>query len=125
MSRTGSRSRFRTTRSSQGCSLNACRASEPCLNAANPRISYRIASFDLVNETVKSLAGPAKYNVWSSAITTGGFATVSPGGSDASNTIAVDSAEWARTPAKGVMIVTLDNANGETQAQLLPVEIKK
>jgi subtilisin family serine protease len=102
-----------------------CRAGEPCLNAANPRMTYRIVSFDVVSEAAKAVDGVAKFNAWSSSISTGGFATVSPGGSDASNTIAVDPAEWALTPALGLMVVTLDNANGESQAQLIPVKVKK
>jgi subtilisin family serine protease len=101
-----------------------CRAGEPCLNAANPRMTYRIVSFDLISETGKDVEGVAKFNAWSSSISTGGFATVSPGGSDASNAIAVDSAEWALTPALGLMVVTLDNANGDSQAQLIPVKLK-
>ena len=39
--------------------------------------------------------------------------------------IQIDSAEWARTPAKGVMIVTLDNKSGADEAQLIDVKIKK
>jgi CheY-like chemotaxis protein len=79
---------------------------------------------DVVSEAAKAVDGVAKFNAWSSSISTGGFATVSPGGSDASNTIAVDPAEWALTPALGLMVVTLDNANGESQAQLIPVKLK-
>ena len=67
----------------------------------------------------------AKFNVWSSAVSTGGFAIVAPGGSDASNAIAVNSAELALTPALGVMVVTLDNASGEPEAQLIDLKLKK
>jgi hypothetical protein len=63
--------------------------------------------------------------VWASAISQGGFATVAPGGTDATNVIAVDSAEWALTPAKGLMIVTYDNKSGADEAQLIDVKIKK
>ena len=99
-----------------------CRAKEPCLSAANPRITYHAVSFDLVNGGVDEVKGTAKYNVWSSAISQGGFATVSPGATDTSNVIAIDSAEWKKTPAKGLMIVTLDNKSGESEAQLIEVE---
>lgn len=105
-------------------SSQLCRAKEPCLSAANPRISYHAAAFDLVNGGArKVVAGTAKYNVWSSAISQGGFATVAPRGSDASNVISVNSAEWARTPAKGLMIVTLDNKSGKDEAQLIDVTL--
>ena len=104
-------------------SSQLCRAKEPCLSAANPRISYHAAAIDLLNGGVKVVAGTAKYNVWSSAISQGGFATVAPRGSDDSNVISVNSAEWARTPAKGLMIVTLDNKSGKDEAQLIDVTL--
>ncbi len=104
-------------------SSQLCRAKEPCLSAANPRISYHARAFDLQNGGVKVVAGTAKYNVWSSAISQGGFATVAPRGSDDSNVISVNSAEWARTPAKGLMIVTLDNKSGKDEAQLIDVTL--
>ena len=103
-------------------SSRLCRAKEPCLSAANPRITYRAAAFDLQNGGVDVVRGSAKYNVWSSAISQGGFATVAPGSSDTSNVISVNSAEWKLTPAKGLMIVTLDNKSGRDEAQLIEVE---
>jgi subtilisin family serine protease len=105
-------------------SSQLCRANEPCLSAANPRIRYHIVSFDLVNGGVDEVPGVARYNAWSSAISQGGFATVAPGATDTSNVISVDSAEWALTPAKGLMIVTLDNKSGPDEAQLIDVDPK-
>ena len=102
-----------------------CRVNEPCLSAANPRISYDAIAFDLSNGGVKVVPGKAKYNVWSSAISQGGFATVAPRGTDESNVISVNSAEWKLTPAKGLMIVTLDNKSGEDEAQLIEVEMHR
>lgn len=102
-----------------------CRASEPCLSAANPRITYSAVAFDLINGGVKEIRGKAKYNVWASAISQGGFATVAPRGTDVTNTISVNSAEWKLTPAKGLMIVTLDNKSGSEEAQLIEVEPSK
>jgi hypothetical protein len=103
-------------------SSQLCRASEPCLSAASPRITYHAVGFDLVNGGADAVPGTAKYNVWSSAISQGGFATVAPGGTDQTNVISVNSAEWALTPAKGLMIVTLDNKSGAGEAQLIPVQ---
>jgi minor extracellular serine protease Vpr len=102
-----------------------CRAGEPCLNAANPRITYGATSFDLQNGGIDPVDGTAKFNVWTSSISTGGFASVAPGGSDSSNVIAIDSVEWALTPALGVMVVSTDNKSGKDEAQLLDVKIKK
>ncbi len=91
----------------------------------NPRITYGATSFDLVNGGIDPVDGTAKFNVWSSSISTGGFATVAPAGTDSSNVIAIDSAEWALTPALGVMVVSTDNKSGKDEAQLLDVKIKK
>jgi minor extracellular serine protease Vpr len=98
-----------------------CRAGEPCLNGTtNARISYHAVSFDVANGGVDEVDGTARYNPWHEAITTGGFAAgVAPGASDSSNNVAIDSAEWALTPAMGLMIVTLDNKNGTDEAQLV------
>ena len=82
-------------------------------------------SFDLINGGVDEVKGSAKYNVWASAISQGGFATVAPGATDTSVGIAVNSAEWAVTPAKGLMIVTLDNPSGVGEAQLIPVRVDR
>jgi minor extracellular serine protease Vpr len=99
-----------------------CFKDEPCLSASNPRIAYRAVAFDLANGGVKVVPGSAKFNVWSSAISQGGFATVSPRGTDDSVVISVNPAEWKLTPPKGVMIVTLDNKSGGEEAQLIEVE---
>lgn len=100
-----------------------CRALEPCLSAASPRITYHAVSYDLINGGVDEVAGSAKYNVWSSAISQGGFATVAPGATDTSNVITVNPTEFALTPPKGLMIVTLDNRSGGSEAQLLDVRL--
>ena len=105
-------------------SSRLCRTNEPCLSAANPRITYHVNAFDLNTGASKAVAGSAKYNAWTSAISQGGFATVAPGGSDTSTTIAINSAEWAKTPALGLIVVTLDNASGENEAQLIDVSVK-
>ena len=106
-------------------SSQLCRTREPCLSSSNPRITYHAVSFDLLNGGVDEVDGSAKYNVWSSSVSQGGFATVAPGASDASNTIAVNSAEFGLTPAKGLMVVTLDNKSGQDEAQLIDLTLKK
>ena len=103
-----------------------CRTSEPCLGkTSNPRITYHAVAFDNLQGGVDVVNGSAKFNVWSNAISTGDFVTVAPGGTDSSVTLSVNSAEWAVTPAKGVMIVTLDNESGDEEAQLVKVDVKK
>jgi minor extracellular serine protease Vpr len=102
-----------------------CRTGEPCLSAAHPRLTYHAVSFDLTTNGSDVVQGSAQFNVWSNAISTGGFATVAPGQTDSSNVISVDSAEFALTPAIGLMVVTLDNASGADEAQLIEVKLKK
>ncbi len=106
-------------------SSRLCLPNEPCLSAANPRITYRAVAFDLINGGVDEVKGTAKYNVWASAISQGGFTTVAPGATDSTVGIAVNSAEWKLTPAKGLMVVTLDNKSGDDEAQLIPVDVDR
>jgi subtilisin family serine protease len=105
-------------------SSRLCLPNEPCLSTANPRITYHAVSYDLINGGVDTVAGSAKYNVWAPSISQGGFTTVPAGGTDTSVAIAVNSAEWKRTPAKGLMVVTLDNKSGEGEAQVIPVRVE-
>jgi hypothetical protein len=98
---------------------------EPCLSATNPRFTYRVESYDVVNGgPVKVVAGKAKFNPWSSSISQGDFVTVAPGATDASVTVTVNSAEAKLSPALGVMVVTFDNKSGADEAQLIKVDVK-
>jgi subtilisin family serine protease len=103
-----------------------CRHNEPCLSqASNPRFTYSAVSFDLVNGGSNRVPGPAMFNPWNNAVSTGGFAGgVPPGGTDTTNVITVDSTEWALTPALGLMVVTLDNASGPNEAQLIDLKVQ-
>jgi hypothetical protein len=106
-------------------SSQLCRRGEPCLSKlTNPRLTYHAKSFDVVNGGKKVVAGSAKYNAWSSAISQGGFATVAPGATDATTVISVNSAESKLTPALGLMVVTFDNKSGADEAQLIRVDVK-
>src|SRR4051812_5981260 len=104
-------------------SSQLCRSTKFCLSATNPRLTYHIVSFDIVNGGSKAVPGLAKYNPWGSAISDGGFAgAVAPGATDnTSVVISVNSAEAAKTPALGVMVVTFDNKAGKDEAELIPV----
>ena len=82
-------------------------------------------AFDVVNGGPTTSRDRRRYNVWDSAISTGGFATVAPDGSDSTTTIQVNPAEWKKTPAKGLMVVTFDNKSGPDEAQLIPVDVSK
>jgi minor extracellular serine protease Vpr len=107
--------------STQLCLASTPTVTEACLSSANPRITYHAVSFDLLNGGSKTVAGTAKYNAFSSAVSDGGFVTVNPGATDTSNTISVNSAEFAVTPPLGVMVVNIDNQSGREEAQLIPI----
>ncbi len=102
-----------------------CRAGEPCLSAAKPRFSYGAVGFDFLSGGVKSVPGRAKFNAWTSAISHGGYAVVAPGASDTRNVISVNRAEWQLTPARGVMVVSVDNKSGGDEAQLIEVDFDR
>jgi hypothetical protein len=101
-----------------------CRAAEPCLTkTGNPRFTYHIATFDRLSAAFDAVPGLAAFNVWSPAISNGDFQGVPAGGS-ATSPVSIDPVEWARTPAKGVMIVTHDNKAGKQEALLLPLSLR-
>ncbi len=104
-------------------SSQLCRTGEPCLNAANPRFTYTAASFDLLDGGVDVVDGSAKFNAWSNAVTTAAFESVAPGGS-VTVPIAINAAEWAQTPALGLMVMSLDNKSGADEAQLIELKVK-
>ena len=83
-------------------------ASDIGLSATNPRFAYTIQSFDGISGAVDQITTPAKFNAFHNALTTGDFADLAPGAkSTVSETI--DPAEFAKTPALGLMIVSLEN----------------
>lgn len=92
------------------------------LTAANPRLTYSAMSFDTrgdrggVSDTV---AGPAMFNAFTPAISTGQFTYNVAVGATVTATVSINPDEWEETPAKGLMIVTADNRSGAAQAQLI------
>ena len=91
------------------------------VTAANPRFSYTVADFDLFSNTTDAFDGTASFNAFNSAISNGQFETVAP---DATVPVpvSVDPAEFAITPALGLMIVTQDDKNGAAEANLVKVK---
>jgi minor extracellular serine protease Vpr len=99
-----------------------CRAGQPCLNAANPRFTYSIVSFDIFGTAIDVVPGVASFNAYSPSISTGDYLTVAPGAS-ASTTITINPTEWAKTPALGVMILATDNKAGADEALEIPLSL--
>jgi subtilisin family serine protease len=90
------------------------------LSPANPRFAYHAESFSIYDVPSDSMPGVAKFNAYQPAISNGQFVTIAR---DATATVpvSIDPAEWANTPALGLMIVILDNPSGRAEASLLPV----
>jgi hypothetical protein len=61
-----------------------------------------------------------KFNPFNNALSTAAFASLGPGGHE-NVPLTIDPVEWAITPAKGVMVVALENFSRHKQALLRPV----
>ena len=77
-----------------------CRAKHPCLSAASPRIGYSVESFGLTDGTFDAIPATATFNAFTPSLSTGMFDTVAPDAT-ATETVSLDAAEFARTPARG------------------------
>ncbi len=95
-------------------------ASDLGLSADSPRFSYAAQSIGLFAGTSDVMAGRASFNAFRPAISQGQSVKVDPN-TARTLSLAIDPAEFAISPALGLMVVTLDNAAGGNQAQLLPV----
>jgi hypothetical protein len=104
-------------------SSQLCRTGEPCLNGtSNQRFEYSAASFALRSGSADDeMPGTARFNGWSSSISQGMFAGPLAPGASASTTVAINAAEWAQTPALGVMVVSTEDKSGDEEAELIPV----
>ena len=105
-------------------SSQLCRVGEPCLSKdTNPRLSYHLATFDIFGSGAVDETETAKYNAWSSSISQGDFQTLAPGQTGTSP-VTIDRNEWALTPARGIMVVTVDDKSGGEEADLQSVSLR-
>ncbi|HEY6909773.1 MAG TPA: S8 family serine peptidase [Myxococcales bacterium] len=97
-------------------------AADAGITPANPRFTYSAQGLDFTTGKSDALAGPAAFNAFNSAISTGAFATLAAG-AQTTIPLSIDPAEFALTPPLGVMVVSLENANRaeDSQATLLTV----
>jgi len=96
-------------------------ASEIGQTTANTRFSYAITGFSLEDDSlVDTVSGQGEFDVFNPAVSTGDFVTLDPG-ETATLDVAVNKGKLAAAPAKGWMIVTLDDPNGTPQADLVPI----
>jgi minor extracellular serine protease Vpr len=102
-----------------------CRTDEPCLDGTtNRRFAYGAESFALRSGSGNdAVTGSALFNGWSSSLSQGMFVGGLAPGASAQVPVSVDLAEWAETPAKGIMVVSTENASGASEAQLVPVNV--
>jgi minor extracellular serine protease Vpr len=96
-------------------------ASDIGVTAANPRFAYNVTAFDLESDGTDQFTASASFNAFNSAISNGQFEVVAPDAS-VGVPVSVDSAEFAITPALGLMIVTQDDKNGAAEANLVKVK---
>lgn len=96
-------------------------ASSIGVTAANPRLAYSVQSFDLLSAATDAFAAAAGFNAFASAVSNALFVAVDPDTS-VLVPIAVNSTEFALTPAEGLMVVTQDNKNGADEADLVKLK---
>jgi subtilisin family serine protease len=87
------------------------------LTLSNPRLTYKANSWNQDN-VFNAVPGVASFNAFSPAISNGDYVPLVPGAS-ASVPVTLNPAEWALTPALGVMVVDQENHSGAAQAALL------
>jgi len=69
-----------------------------------------------------SIATTARFNAFGSALSNGQFLSLAPG-ERAAVPVALNPVEFAVTPALGVMVVTLDNANSSEHRQAMLLRV--
>ena len=93
-------------------------ASDLGITPANPRLTYSAQVINLLDGSAAALPGTASFNAFTPAISNAMFVAVAPNAT-ATVPVAVDPAEFAKTPALGLMVVTQDNRAGAPQARLI------
>jgi hypothetical protein len=96
-------------------------ASDLGITPSNPRFSYTEITTSLLDGAQEVLPGRASFNVFRPAISNAlSVPAVMPNGR-MSVPVAIDTNEWGKTPALGLMVVVEDNTSGAGQANLVPV----
>jgi subtilisin family serine protease len=95
-------------------------ASEIGLSAGSSSFDYSAAGFSIFGGPSDVASGVGHFDALHPAISQGDFLSIGRGGSAALG-VSVNKAGFAVNPALGWMVVTLDDANGAAQADLVPV----
>ncbi|MFI5889870.1 S8 family serine peptidase [Actinoplanes sp. NPDC051513] len=96
-----------------------CAEGSPCLSADSPRLTYHAESIGLIDGNDDEIAGKATYNAFTPSLTTGFASTVAPN-KVATAQVSLNKAEFAKSPARGWLVVSHDNASRD-EAELIPV----
>jgi subtilisin family serine protease len=100
-----------------------CTNPKACVSAANPRFDYSVVSFGLADGTSDTVAGTATFNAFSPSVTTGIYDEVAPNEA-VTETVTLDPAEFAKSPALGFFVMSHDNRS-HREAQLIKVGAPK
>jgi hypothetical protein len=93
-------------------------AADVGITSSNPRFSYTAQTHDDLSGTNDSIATPAKFNAFSSSISTAAFQVLPPG-SSASVPLMINRQEFKQTPALGQMVVSMENTARDGNEALL------
>jgi hypothetical protein len=105
-------------------SSDLCRAGNKCFSPAQPHLSYQTIGYGIFGADGPDVAqGVGRYNPWTPAISQGDFQSIAPNATSTS-AVSVNTSEWARTAARGVMVVTTDNKAGASEAATLPFTLR-
>jgi hypothetical protein len=100
-------------------------ASDLGLTSSSRSFVYQVQSFSLEGSGEDAMSGSARFDAWRPALAGGfPFAEVAPNGS-ASFKLGFSPTAQANQKAKGAMIVSVDNASGASEAQLIKGPGKK
>jgi subtilisin family serine protease len=91
---------------------------DPAVNST--RFRYTVTGFSIVPGGLVDATGVAEFRSHQPPVSTGQFFSLPPGGS-ATATVTVDRGKFAAAPQLGWMVVSHDDANGASQADLVPV----
>ena len=102
-----------------------CRAGYPCLDGTtNKRITYWVESFGLDRRHVRLHRRHGQVQPVHAGDQQRHVRCAGPPGASANETVTINAAEWAQSPALGLMVVTKANASGKEEAQLIKVDPK-
>ncbi|HTS15840.1 MAG TPA: S8 family serine peptidase, partial [Candidatus Sulfotelmatobacter sp.] len=95
-------------------------ASSLGLGTGHGTFSYQVLAEDLLTGGTDIANGTAWFDAYAPALSTGDFIPLDPGTSG-NLPLAVDNNLIKQTPALGWMVVTMDDANGASQADVVPI----